>query len=147
MHDMQSTPFKVCFKCGVSKPLTDFYKHPKMADGHVNKCKCCNKKDVTENRGKNIDKCREYDRERGNRQGTKYIMGYRSKFPKKYKAHNAINNALRDGRIHKLPCEICGAGKSVGHHDDYDKPMEVRWLCQAHHKQWHAIHGEALNAR
>lgn len=147
MHDTQSTPFKVCFKCGVSKPLAEFYKHPKMADGHVNKCKACNKKDVTENRGKNIDKYREYDRERGNRQGVEYSGDYRSKFPKKYKAHNAINNALRDGKIQKLPCEVCGSVKSVGHHDDYDKPMEVRWLCQAHHKQWHAVHGEALNAR
>lgn len=40
---------KTCFKCKIEKPLNEFYKHPKMLDGHVNKCKVCNKKDVTEN--------------------------------------------------------------------------------------------------
>ena len=37
---------KVCFKCGIEKPLTDYYKHKQMGDGHLNKCKDCTKKDT-----------------------------------------------------------------------------------------------------
>jgi hypothetical protein len=40
---------KKCFKCNIEKPLNDFYKHPQMPDGHVNKCKICNKNDIHEN--------------------------------------------------------------------------------------------------
>lgn len=55
---------KICFKCKKEKPLSSFYKHGQMADKHLNKCKECTKKDVTEHREENIDRIRAYDRKR-----------------------------------------------------------------------------------
>ncbi len=37
---------KVCFKCNIDKPLTEYYKHRQMSDGHLNKCKDCTKSDT-----------------------------------------------------------------------------------------------------
>lgn len=108
-----------------------------MRDGHVNKCKECNKSDVRVNRLKNIDRYREYDRIRGNRQGYEYIKKYRSDNPEKYSAHKAVSNALRDGKLTQMNCEVCGREDAHAHHDDYSKPLEVRWLCPPHHKQHH----------
>lgn len=47
-----TTSIKTCFKCETDQPLWEFYKHPEMADGHLNKCKRCTKVDAKQNREK-----------------------------------------------------------------------------------------------
>ena len=58
---------KTCFKCGRELPLSSFYKHPRMGDGHLNKCKDCTKKDVSDNIAKKSQhfEWRQKERERG----------------------------------------------------------------------------------
>lgn len=71
------------------------------------------------------------------------MTNYRKENSDKYKAHNAVNNAVRDGRIQKEPCFFCGDDNVVGHHVDYSKPLDVIWLCQACHKLVHAYEDKA----
>lgn len=52
----------------------------------------------------------------------------------KRKARSYLNHAVRDGRITREPCELCGDSKSEAHHDDYTKPLDVRWFCLKHHR-------------
>ena len=55
----------------------------------------------------------------------------------KYKARYTVNNAVRWGRLHKLPCQVCGVVKVQAHHDDYREPLMVTWLCEKHHRELH----------
>jgi hypothetical protein len=51
-------------------------------------------------------------------------------------ARVAVSNALRDGRLTKGPCCLESPdcrGPIQAHHDDYTKPLEVRWVCRGHH--------------
>ncbi len=59
--------------------------------------------------------------------------------PERRTAHQRVNTAIRSGRLQKQPCEVCGTTENIdGHHDRYDQPLVVRWLCRLHHAQHHA---------
>lgn len=55
----------------------------------------------------------------------------------KRKAHGAVRAAIKSGALVRQPCEVCGSAPAHGHHDDYTRPLEVRWLCQTHHAEAH----------
>lgn len=134
---------KRCFKCLCEKPLESFYRHAAMGDGHLNKCKECTKIDVAAYRKENLEKVRSYDRSRASRphriaSRNHYVKLYESRFPNRKKANTAVSNALRAGTLQKQPCWVCGLS-AVAHHPDYDRPLDVVWLCQPHHKQAHAL--------
>ena len=131
---------KTCFKCGGVKPLSEFYKHPQMTDGRVNKCKACNKKDVSTNYRKNITYYKKYEQDRNTKRWgykAEQTKRWRKNNPEKYKAQCAVNNAVRDGRLKKQSCLVCASEKVHAHHDDYSKPLEVLWLCAQHHRDLH----------
>ena len=161
MHDS-----KVCFKCGESQLLTEFYKHSEMADGHLNKCKSCAKKDVTNNTLKNKGYYLEYDRTRATLphrkaahklysqtdEGKAVSRKAKAKWSEanviKRAAQFIVGNAIRRGKLTKgTQCADCGINhdKLHGHHDDYALPLIVRYLCSKCHCKWHKLNGEGVN--
>lgn len=135
---------KPCIKCGIKKPLTEFYKHSMMADGFLNKCKVCCKEDARERRfGPRREYVLEYDRQRAYRperlnENKRRSKKYRQDFPDRYSAHQKVASALKSGKLVALPCLICGE-KAEAHHPDYGRPLDVVWLCPSHHRQTHAM--------
>ena len=133
---------KTCFKCKAVRPLTEFYKHTAMSDGYLNKCKECAKKDSLNHRNQNLEKIRAYDRERGKSPEKKKLnvlinKRWREEDTRRQKAHNAVRRAILSSALERKCCERCGNEKSLAHHEDYDKQLEIMWLCQPCHKQRH----------
>jgi len=134
---------KQCKKCDLIKSLDGFY------TGSY-ECKECVKKRVR-------------DREARLRQDPEWVIKERKRGREKYHrlyenidgsgtpqakkkwiernklkrmAHHMVSNAIRDGRLIKKPCEVCGK-EAESHHEDYYKPLEVTWLCIKHHNAHH----------
>lgn len=55
----------------------------------------------------------------------------------KQSARWITNRAISVGILVRKPCEKCGAKKVDAHHDNYMKPLDVRWLCRKHHVEFH----------
>jgi hypothetical protein len=132
-----------------------------MADGLLGRCKTCHKSEATRVRNENLDRCREYDRQRANlpnrvearreyaasdRGRERQAAGskaFAERYPEKRAAHIITGNAIANGRLVKSDtCEKCfrNHARIEAHHDDYGKPLEVRWLCHdchmAHHRKY-----------
>lgn len=139
---------KRCFKCGVTKELTEFYAHKQMKDGHLNKCKECAKRDVKENYEGNREHYTKYERQRCQRKERKeavlvYQRRKRERSPEKDRARQQVRRAIKAGKLIRLPCEICGSTHQIeAHHNDYSRPLNVRWLCFKHHRE--IEHGQVV---
>ena len=137
---------KECFKCHQVKPLTEFYRHRRMADGHLNKCKACTRVDALIHRSLNMERCLEYERRRNrcaHRRLDRAVRNkrYRQEHPEREAAYRAVRRALRAGRLAKPPkCQGCGCRTELhAHHEDYEQPLNVVWLCARCHAEHHHI--------
>ena len=150
-----TTSLKTCRECDSLLPLSAFYKHAQMLDGFLNKCKACVKARVVRHRRANVERIREYDRVRSKAPHRKAASGRRCKqsrldSPEKYRAHSAVNSALRGGKLERpSACEKCGRDGYVlhGHHEDYEKQLDVMWLCPPCHAERHKEINAAYIAR
>ena len=142
MDNANTSSFKTCFKCGQSLPRSNFYKHSMMGDGLLGKCKECTKKDSRANRSANIEHYRAYDLARAKlperlKAATAISKAWRQEDKRRMKCHNAVTRAIRSGTLERQPCQVCGSAKSMAHHESYDRPLDVVWYCQPHHKERH----------
>lgn len=70
------------------------------------------------------------------------------------RVHAITQTAIAAGRLTPQPCEICGYWGFLAddrravhaHHDDYNKPLDVRWLCDGCHRDWHDTHAPIRRA-
>jgi hypothetical protein len=139
---------RTCPKCSQEKDENQFYQ------GKEKRCKSCMAEKY--NKWVNSEKGRikrneinlKYTRsENGHIASRKAGKKYREKIkgdpkfkkdPIKKRAAEMAAYHARQGNIKKTPCKICGSLNVMGHHEDYNKLLEVIWLCPRHHTQWHA---------
>ena len=135
-------PVKKCSACQEERPIGDFYAHKAMKDGHLSQCKACVKARVRQYRQDNAERVRAYDRQRSSLPHRVALRKeiFRNLPPERRKAHNAVSNAIRDGRLSKNPCAFCGSERDLeAHHHDYSLPLDVTWLCTACHRKFHGL--------
>lgn len=138
---------KVCTTCGDVKSLHDFHK---KRNGHHALCKLCRRQYEKDRRVS--PEYREpillSDRSRPHRMTKERSAKYKLSKLTASRARTKVSNWVRLGKITRPNnCEDCDSDFHIeGHHDDYLKPLDVRWLCSACHSQWHTTNGEALNA-
>lgn len=124
---------KRCFKCGLLLPLTEFYAHPEMGDGHLNKCKKCTKKDVREYYMRNIEDDAFVEKQRARGREKYRRLKYGSKKPKEYL--KTTRNVRRDIQV-----KIGKIGKEIEfHHWNYNLPKSVIPLNARIHKRLHKL--------
>ena len=134
---------KQCFKCLKELPIDEFYKHPRMGDGHLNKCKECTRRDTSKNYQGKREQYAEYERKRfttarRKAQILKYDRNRRVVHPDKCYARAKVGNSVRNGKLKKEPCKFCGNTKVQAHHEDYSKPLDVIWVCfKCHREKFH----------
>jgi len=147
---------KPCRICGRLLALEWFSLRSSASDGHRTECKqCLNERQrglkkrpdqiaarkASRMAWANSDRGKASARERSARyhRSDKGRRAFRLKYAKeadKVRARSLVARAVRAGHLLRQPCEKCGQ-KAHAHHDNYSRPLDVRWFCPKHHKEHH----------
>jgi hypothetical protein len=124
---------KKCIKCGIDKEINEYYHHPGMADGHVNKCKDCCKKETllreTELKKDPIWCEQERLRSKDKYHRLNYIVRQEELNKLKPYRTNQYSNQHRDLKLKK---------DENPHHWDYNYPLDVIILEKRVHRFIHS---------
>jgi len=124
---------KTCTKCGMEKELDAFHIHSNKIRRSA--CKECFRASE-----RIRDRARENGRKTEHRAQTARVRArrnYKKVGTLRYDAMIAVRNALKTGKLTPEPCKVCRATKTDAHHEDYNKPLDIVWLCRSHHKLRH----------
>jgi hypothetical protein len=126
---------------------SDFHKNKLIPDGLAVYCKICTTFLSRRNHIKRyptisknpelVRKRKEYIRSFTTDQVRELKRNYNESNKSKVNARSVTSRAIKSGKLIQLPCEVCGFPITEAHHDDYSKPLNVRWLCVKHHKELH----------
>lgn len=156
---------KTCKRCEKSLPLESFHKHSGFKDGRRTTCKDCANAEMRKyyaaNRESHLETCRNWQKnnqdkvalyqKRHRRRKSKSDNLYKANHPVRVRAQKKLNYAVFKGEVKREEsCQVCGCSdkKTEAHHYDYDKPLQVIWVCTSCHGWIHRKYKlpEAANA-
>ena len=158
---------KNCNACNQEKSLDSFSPKKTGRLGRMAVCKPCRAKRMSVLRTDDEYRLAELARNKAWQERSGYdILGYakedrkknaaelsrkkqerNEKYPLMLAARSAVRNAVRRGDMtRQSTCSVCGSESRIeAHHDDYLKPLSVRWLCRGCHSHWHSANGSGKN--
>lgn len=149
-----------CCRCKSVKPIADFATVRKRA---ITKCRRCDAERVRKARTANVERARalarrkywaDVDRsrreareraktERSRKINCAAVRRYRKKHPARVRAQQLLRLAIKRGDIVRpSACQIAGCNRSDrlhAHHADYDRPLQVIFVCAEHHEHIHHV--------
>lgn len=132
------TDLILCRKCGIEKPVNAFYVSTLRKNKTAGECKDCVCARVTASKQKPHRRSW-FTSDGFKKKNSGYFHDYVEKYPGRRRVRLETLRAIKKGLLVRAEkCEQCSCTQGIeAHHDDYNHPLDVRWLCKDCHGFWH----------